>query len=211
MPKQPVANPIKPGKLLLLAVALFAATRIFVLVFLAPPMSDVGDVYFDYATRAIDFQQTPYQGELTIEYPPLGWWTIAAPRLANPARITNPHDPLQIGPIYHLYRTTFRSLMFLFDLASFLLLLLVVQKRRPGVDRLGCVDVHTRHRTAWPDVVRPARYRVVDVIYVVGVLLGSFARYSATSWTTVGFRWTKIEFSSLDDRGLRRDWTWDQF
>ena len=132
MPKQAVAKPIKPGKLLLLAVALFAATRIFVLVFLAPQMSDVGDVYFDYAKRAIDLQQVPYQGELTIEYPPLGWWTIAAPRLANPARMTNPHDPLQIGPIYHLYRTTFRSLMFLFDLASFLLLLLVVQKRRPA-------------------------------------------------------------------------------
>jgi hypothetical protein len=132
MPKQPVANPIKPGRLLLLSVALFAATRIFVLVFLEPQMSDVGEVYFDYAARAIDFQQTPYQGELAIEYPPLGWWTIAAPRLANPARITNPRDPLQIGPIYQLYRTTFRSLMFLFDLASFLLMLLVVQKRRPA-------------------------------------------------------------------------------
>jgi hypothetical protein len=130
MPKQPLANPIKPGKLLILAVALFAVTRIFVLVFLEPKMSDVGEVYFDYAARAIDFQQTPYQGELAIEYPPLGWWTIAAPRLLNPERITNPRDPLQIGPIYHLYRTTFRSLMFLFDLASFLLLLLVVQKRR---------------------------------------------------------------------------------
>ena len=132
MPKQLVANPIKPGKLLLLAVALFAVTRVFVLIFLAPQMSDVGEVYFDYAARAVDSQQTPYQGELAIEYPPLGWWTIAAPRLINPQRITNPRDPLQIGPIYHLYRTTFRSLMFLFDLASFLLLLLVVQQRRPA-------------------------------------------------------------------------------
>ena len=132
MPKPPVANPIQPGKLLLLAVALFAATRFFVLIFLVPQMSDVGEVYFDYAARAIDFQQTPYQGELAIEYPPLSWWTIAAPRLANPARITNPRDPLQIGPVYQLYRTTFRSMMFLFDLASFLLLLLVVQDRRPA-------------------------------------------------------------------------------
>ena len=92
--------------------------------------------------------------------------------------------------------------MFLFDLASFLLLLLVVQTTPPGVDRLGFADVHTRHRTAWSDVVRPARYRVIDVIYVVGVLLGAFARYPATSWTTVGFR---LDQNRIRFRGRLRD------
>ncbi len=132
MPKRPAASPLKVSRLLLAAVALFAVTRIYLLVFFEPPMSDVGEVYFAYAAGAIDFHQTPYQGELAIEYPPLGWWTIAAPRLIDPRRITDARNAEQIGPIFRLYRSTFRSLMFLCDLASFLLLLLVMQKRRPA-------------------------------------------------------------------------------
>jgi hypothetical protein len=119
-----------PGKALLLAVALFVLTRLYLLAVLEPMLSDVGEVYFDYAARAIDFGQTPYQGEFTVEYPPLAWWTIAAPRLVDARRITDPRDPVQLGQVFTLYRSLFRSLMFLCDLLSFLLLLLIVQNRR---------------------------------------------------------------------------------
>ena len=112
-----------------MAIALFVLTRFYLLFFARPMISDVG-MYFGYAVNAVDLQQTPYTEEFVMPYPPLAYWTTCAPRMFDDRRITGNRDP-QLRPIYFDYARGFRGLMFICDLASFTMLLLIVRKRRP--------------------------------------------------------------------------------
>ncbi|MGA2797479.1 MAG: hypothetical protein ABSE63_07880 [Thermoguttaceae bacterium] len=118
--------------LLALVIALFILTRFYLLFFARPLISDVG-MYRDYAVRAVDLQKTPYTEEFGVPmpYPPLALWTTCAPRYFDDRRITRPNDPQQVIPIIFDYDRGFRGMMFMCDLASFTLLLLIVRKRRP--------------------------------------------------------------------------------
>ena len=116
--------------LLVIAIALFVLTRIYILWFFQPLISDVG-MYFGYAARAIDLHQTPYMEDFEVPYPPLALWTVCAPRLIDQHAITRPQDPSQVTPIFYDYRQAFRGLMFVCDLTSFIMLLLIVRKRCP--------------------------------------------------------------------------------
>ena len=120
------------GTTLIVAAALFVLTRIFLLYFFTPLRSDLPTVYFDDASKVIDLQESPYQGDVQIEYPPLAWWVIAAPRLVSGYRITDVHDVDQIAHAAHMYSSVARSEMLAFDIGSFMLLLLLVSKRRPA-------------------------------------------------------------------------------
>jgi len=111
------------------AIVLFVLTRAYLLFIGRPMISDV-PMYFGYAVKAVDLQQTPYTEEFVMPYPPLAYWTTCAPRMFDERRITNNRDP-QIVPIFFDYSRGFRGLMFLCDLASFTLLLLIARKRRP--------------------------------------------------------------------------------
>ncbi len=117
-------------ELLAVIIVLFVLTRVYLLYFFSPMISDVS-MYFEYAVRAIDFQQTPYTEEFVVPYPPLAYWTTCVPRMFDDRRITRPNDPQQVGPIYLDYNRGFRSLMFVCDLTSFVMLLLIARKRRP--------------------------------------------------------------------------------
>jgi hypothetical protein len=133
---EPVASPRQDDvgtinrAMIALAITLFVLTRFYLLFVLRPQLSDV-PLYFQYAGNAVDLHQTPYMGEFEIEYPPLAWWTISAPRLLDDRRISDPRNPSQVMPVFVDYQRTFRGLMFLFDLASFAVLLLIVRRRRP--------------------------------------------------------------------------------
>ena len=126
-----------PKIMIVLAVAAFVLTRFYILFVLRPWLTDV-PLYFQYAAKAVDFHQTPYQGGfevngLSLPYPPLTFWTMCLPRLLDDRRIASAGDP-QIPLIYLDYRQIFRGLMFLCDLASFVLILRIIGKRRPSAE-----------------------------------------------------------------------------
>jgi hypothetical protein len=115
--------------LLAVAIGLFILTRSYLLFFAHPMISDI-PMYFGYAVNAVDLNQTPYTEDFVMPYPPLAYWTTCAPRMFDDRQIKGNRDP-QIGPAYYDYFRGFRGLMFLCDLTSFAILLLIVRKRRP--------------------------------------------------------------------------------
>ena len=129
----PVSAAAAPAdRLLVVAAVLFVATRIYLLFFFIPLRSDLPTVYFDYASKVIDLHEAPYQSDVQIEYPPLAWWVIAAPRLISGYQITDIHDIDQIAHAAHMYSSVARSEMLVFDIGALMLLLLVVSKQRPA-------------------------------------------------------------------------------
>jgi hypothetical protein len=116
--------------MIVIAIALFAATRLYILFYLKPQISDMRE-YFIYASKAIDLHKTPYQDDFEIEYPPVAWWTVRTPRLLDERRFTNFDEGWQVSPILIDYTRSFRNQMFVFDLASLAILLFIVWKRRP--------------------------------------------------------------------------------
>src|SRR5262245_52790612 len=68
--------------LLGLAAVLFVVTRAYILLVLEPEMTSLHDTYFYKAVEAVDLGLIPYQ-ELEIEYPPLSWWVMCAPRMID--------------------------------------------------------------------------------------------------------------------------------
>ena len=116
--------------LLGLAAALFLVTRVYILFVLEPQITDVENTYFAYAIRAYDAHLAPYTDELPVEYPPLAWWLVYAPRTMDPQHIV---ETSQLQPALRAYSQIFRGLMFLCDLGSAALLLAIVNRRRPGL------------------------------------------------------------------------------
>jgi 4-amino-4-deoxy-L-arabinose transferase-like glycosyltransferase len=116
---------------ILLGIATFCFTRYYILFELEPQVSDLFAPYFQYAAGDVDLHQIPYTADFQIEYPPLAWWAIRAPRLFDDRQITRPRDPAQVMPIFNSYTHAFRGMMFCFDLISFVIVLLVVYKRNP--------------------------------------------------------------------------------
>jgi hypothetical protein len=115
--------------LLAVAIGLFVLTRFYLLFCIRPQVSDML-MYYEYAIKGVDFHDTPYTEEFVVPYPPLAFWTTLAPRYVDDRRLTSNRDP-QIGAVFFGYDRAFRGMMFMCDLASFALLLLIVRKRRP--------------------------------------------------------------------------------
>ena len=120
-----------PRRLVIASLMLFALTRTYILFVLEPKFSDIDDPYVRYAQRAVDQKQIPYQGDFKIEYPPLGWWTILAPRLIDSRQIDPENLVDSNAAIRTAYRRSFRAMMFLCDVTSFWLLWLIARRRRP--------------------------------------------------------------------------------
>jgi hypothetical protein len=116
-----------------LAIALFILTRAYILFVLEPLLSDTRFTYFISAVKAYDGHFTPYQDGLQIVYPPVAWWAIYAPRFFDSRHVQDEYD-FAHGPLIRAtYCQTFRVEMCLFDIASFVLLWKVVQKRQAGL------------------------------------------------------------------------------
>ncbi len=117
--------------ILALAVLVFLGSRVFLLTGFEARVSDLG-LYYQYTLRAIEVpsqgvHSVPYEGDFKIEYPPVAWWTIKAPRFGTETLTRN--DQIQAG--LKQYEGRFRFLMFLCDAASFGLVVLTVRRRRP--------------------------------------------------------------------------------
>ena len=111
------------------AIALFVVTRCYIAFVLNPRITDI-TLYFDYSVRAIDRHEEPYR-DFAIEYPPVAWWSICAPRLVDERRLVqNPYSPLNAS-IFYDYHRAYRLEMALFEAVSFGLFLAIVRKRRP--------------------------------------------------------------------------------
>lgn len=114
------------------AVVAFIVTRLWLLFWFEPLLNGDVKIYLEYAVKGIDLSQQPYH-DLPLEYPPLAWWTIAAPR----------YWPTQVFYLSYLrlpeadirdfireYFGRFRLMMAGFDTACFALLLAIVYRRR---------------------------------------------------------------------------------
>ena len=113
----------------LVAIALFVLTRIYILFAFEPEASDVS-VYFGATFQAAELGKTPYSRELPIEFPPLAWWTMAAARQVSDSDL--PPQPA-LGEINYArarYVGAFRSFMAIADVVSFALFLAIVRRRR---------------------------------------------------------------------------------
>jgi hypothetical protein len=110
----------------------FVLSRLYLLLLFMPHFSDL-QVYFDYAVRGVDLQQTPYR-DFAIEYPPVAYWLMAVPRLLSEEPITQEvyADRSRLVRHYSDYATAFRWMMAAVDLAGFLLFLAVIRRRQPS-------------------------------------------------------------------------------
>jgi hypothetical protein len=116
------------AKLLTIAILLFIITRCYIAFVLDPRITDI-TLYFGYAAKTIDRNREPYR-DFSIEYPPVAWWSIAAPRLLDGRRLgQSRHSPTNWS-IMRDYHQAYRLEMALFDAASFVLFLAIVRKRR---------------------------------------------------------------------------------
>lgn len=117
---------------LIAALLMFAATRVWLLGWFEPKLNGDVLIYFRYAVDGVDLGHVPYR-ETDLEYPPLAWWTIAAPRLLPSQPIYRSYLLIGDGSLsdFHAeYFQRFRALMAVFDVGAFALLLAIVARRR---------------------------------------------------------------------------------
>jgi len=114
------------------AILVFIATRLVILCAVEAPFSDVW-YYFHYAEDAVDLQRTPYHDNFQIEYPPLAWWAMYAPRLLDARRVANVRNEAALAPVYDSYRAAFRGMMACADLLSFLAMLSIAGRKSPSL------------------------------------------------------------------------------
>lgn len=88
-------------------------------------------LYFDNAVNGVDIGLVPYR-DLPIEYPPLAWWTMATPRWLSSEPFRAEHVPAGLVPVFaQAYTRTFRALMALADVLSFLACWSLARRHRP--------------------------------------------------------------------------------
>jgi hypothetical protein len=112
-----------------ITILIFVVTRCYIAFVQNPRITDI-TLYFEYSTRAIDRHKEPYR-DFAVEYPPVAWWSMCAPRLIDERRLTpHPHSAVNAS-IFRDYHQAYRLEMALFDAVSFGLFLAIVRKRRP--------------------------------------------------------------------------------
>ena len=133
---QPVSQLIRDlsrnrRQLTVVSIAIFLISRAYLLFYFQPKFSDIDDPYWRYACLSTEQHRVPYQADFKIEYPPLACWTILGVRWIDPRRIDSASETASADIIKASYRRSFRTLMFLCDLTSFLLLYKIAVRRRP--------------------------------------------------------------------------------
>jgi 4-amino-4-deoxy-L-arabinose transferase-like glycosyltransferase len=130
---QPVRSPAPAtsGKtqLIVFAIAalLFLITRVYILFALEPKVTDVSAPYFEHTLEVLELGRVPYR-DLVIEYPPVAWWAIYAPRLLDDRHVVSQRT---YNEVYETYHATFRALMFLGDLGCLVMMVFVVRTQQP--------------------------------------------------------------------------------
>ena len=170
-----------------MAILLFAVSRCYIALVLDPPITDK-TLYFEYASRALDRHKTPYSG-FEVEYPPVAWWSICAPRLLDERRMDRiPYSPINSSIIRDYYRT-YRFEMALFDVASFALFLAIVRKRSPrsaGLAALAYVVTST--------ILCHVLYDHLDEGVLLFTMLGLYAWTRSLAPGRSAFAWSGAAF-----------------
>ena len=191
--KRPLPRrPIKRWGLLVLACTLFVATRVYILIWFEPLWSDVPDVYWTYAIGIVDLHALPYADNFPIEYPPLAVWAICLPRMLDHIPIPEKPDFQQVQRINDSFHAAFRYEMFLCDIVSFAILLVIVQERRPkwlGWIALLYVGVTT--------ALAHTLYDRLDVGLLMLIMLWAFAWTRTIDKQEIGFFWSTIAYFVL--------------
>jgi len=120
------------GWLFWTAVVLLVLTRLFLLLAFRPDSSDARGLYFEFAAKGVDLGQTPYK-DFMVEYPPVAWWAVAAPRWIDPVKLSPKAPRHEAQRARGRYHRLFRWEMFLCDAASFVLLTAIIRRRRPDL------------------------------------------------------------------------------
>jgi phosphate/sulfate permease len=176
--------------LIAVAIALFVITRFYMLFFFHPFISDIV-LYYGYATKAIDLRQTPYTQDFMVPYPPLAYWTTCVPRMFDERRIKSTQEP-QKTLMYFEYTRGFRGMMFLCDLASFVMLLLIVRKRRPQMAGwAGLLYVIT---TA---ILGNLLYDRIDVALLMFMMLGVYCWTRSLRESRWAVHWATLSYAII--------------
>ncbi len=120
------------SRLFIAALVAFVATRVWLLGWFEPKLNGDMLIYFRYAVDGVDLGHAPYR-ETDLEYPPLSWWTIAAPRWRPSQPIYRSYLTIGDGSLsdfYPEYFGRFRLIMAGFDVGSFALLGAIIARRR---------------------------------------------------------------------------------
>ena len=140
----------------------YFATRIYLLRFFTPRMSDLAGTYLGLSLHGMDCGQIPY-ADFDIQYPPLAWWLIALPRLLDPRQFTLDvlDDQAAFFALFHDYARVYRRILFLFDLAAMVLFWRLTRPRRQdtalelasdtrsGPFAFGTAEPRRRERRTW--------------------------------------------------------------
>jgi hypothetical protein len=188
--KQSVAvNARSSSWLLPAAIIVFLLTRAYILFVLEPLNTDVENTYCAYAMRAYDGQLEPYHEYLQIPYPPIAWWIIYTPRFFDSRHITDPLDQAQWKPVLRTYTVIFRGFMFLCDLASLALLVLITNKRKPEL--LGWAVLTYIVTTA---ILAHVLYDRLDLALLVAILAWAYCWFRthessghSLTWSIAGY------------------------
>jgi hypothetical protein len=151
-------------------------------------ISDI-PMYFGYAVNAVDLQQTPYTEDFVMPYPPLAYWTTCAPRMFDDRRITSNRDP-QIGPIFFDYVRGFRGLMFLCDLTSFAILLLIARKRRPQMAPWAALFY-----VITTAILGPVLFDRLDVVLLMLLMLGVYCWTRSLGESRWSIAWATLAYA----------------
>jgi hypothetical protein len=171
-----------------LAIAMFVLTRSYILFVSSPLISDV-PMYYGYAVNAVDLHKTPYTEQFVMPYPPLAYWTACAPRMFDNTPITN-NQAYQLK--YFDYNRGFRGMMFLCDLASFVLFLLIVRRRRPqsaGWAALLYVIATT--------ILAPVLLDRLDVALLMFMMVGAYCWTRSVGQSRWAIHWATLSYAII--------------
>lgn len=184
-----------PSALLVVAILLFVVTRCYIAFGLKPAITDI-TLYFEYSSRAVDRNKEPYR-DFAVEYPPVAWWAIEAPRWLDGRRVTPGLRSAANHAIFTDYYQAYRLEMALFDAVSFGLFLAIVWRLRPKLIGWAAI-VHVLVSTVLCHVL----YDHLDEGALLLSMLGVYAwartlvpGRSALAWSGLAFFFFGLGFS----------------
>ncbi len=189
-PPLPIGS-VRGRSWLLAAIIIFVLSRAYILFLLKPLGSDAFNGYFPDASGVVDRHEVPY-ATLQIEYPPVAWWVICAPRLVSPHQLVDLNNLAEVDSVRDEYLRLFRGLMFACDLGSFVLLLWIAARHRP--DLLACIALTYTFATA---ILAHVLYDRLDMGLLFLIMLWAFCWIKSMSETGRTMLWSAAAYAAI--------------
>ncbi len=124
-----------------IGVAAFILSRIYMLLFFnSTAIATDLPIYFTYGVRGVDLGQTAYS-EFSVEYPPLAYWAVTAPRQLRRTTVTEDELVAKVGldGAFRHYVALYRGAMIMADVLAFFLVLKIGNRLHPrGSPWMAC-------------------------------------------------------------------------